>query len=118
MKRTIIFGVLIFGLAGAALVYRHKKIHEDEHAAMAQLQQELQSKDAAAEAERDRAAALERELSRARDEAARHKARALSSAISTNRAPGANSASPPAANPLQDPAMRKMMEKEQFKGME
>jgi len=42
-----------------------------------------QAREAAAEAERNRAAALERELSQARDEAAHQKARALSAAMST-----------------------------------
>jgi hypothetical protein len=118
MKRTIIFGLLILVLGGATFTYRQKKHREDEHAAMAQLQQDLLARETAAEAERNRAAALERELSQARDEAAHQKARALSAAMSTNRAPAANSASSPAANPLQDPAMRKMMEKEQLQGME
>jgi hypothetical protein len=120
MKRTIIFGLLIFGLTGATFLYRQKKAREDEHPAMARLQQDLQAREAASEAERNRAAALERELSNTRDEADRsaQKARALSAAMSTNRAPAARNASGPGANPLQDPAMRKMMETQQLQGMD
>jgi len=120
MKKRILCVFILSAIAVVSFVHWYRTSAVQKASDLALLQEQVQQKQAAAEAEQDRALALERELNAARHEAIRNQqqAAALSKALSTNNATATNAAEPPGNNLLKDPAMREMMQKQQFQALD
>jgi hypothetical protein len=118
MRRGIIVACLAVGvIAWIFLVQRGRNRGEVE--AKARLEQELERKRADLEAEQNRTGALESQLNQTRIDAAENerKARALAAALATNRPSASNAVAASTGNPLQDPAMRRMLLKQQVQNL-
>src|SRR5258705_8619540 len=120
MKKRILGVFVVSAIGVASFVYWSRTTSQQKASEIALLQQQVQKKQAEAEAEQDRALALERELNNARHEAIRNeqKAASLTRALSTNNPTSNNAGATTGTNLLKDPAMREMMQKQQLQALD